>query len=129
MKSALVDASGTIQLDDTQWFELLHDKKIISENLLQMLFFILDQKNQESTATELAEHFRVPHQAVTLWYVNASKKIYDKFGITPPPNDDGGKRYWTVCFMNKTDHEKDEHDHWYLQLRPSLAKALQKDRA
>lgn len=114
-----------LNFNKEEWLEVLQDEDIFDKMGLEMVTFVYEQPNCQSSATEIGEALGgVSQQQVTAWNRRVARKIFIMLGKEPPHNDKGGKRYWNALFDGDAEHEHDEIGRFIWILRPSLVSAL-----
>lgn len=122
--------TDVLGLSVEQWVNLLNRKDIFNDDLLQVLIYVYEQPNHESTATEIGKALGSGYQAVTSLYVRASKKVYDLCGKEPMKKSNGQYRYWNTFFLQLEDQKskrvkRNDKTLYRLILRPNLAAAME----
>jgi 5-methylcytosine-specific restriction protein A len=115
--------NSNINIDENLWIEILQDKNITTQRVLNILLYILKQPKQESSGKEIAETLKYTHHAPLNNIIPYfSKRILNKYSfVKKPDREDGTKRYWHIPFLGKN-----EQDKFLWILRPELTNALVK---
>lgn len=95
-----------------------------------MIQFVYRQRNHESTVSSIAEFYssisqKIHYNRVCAWNRKAAKALYHQYGLEPPIDKDGKKRYWNAVFDGETETLMDEYNHFYWKLRPNLILAME----
>lgn len=119
-----------LQLSIEQWKKALQDSNVFDVNAISMIQFVYRQRNHESTASSIAEIFssssqKIHYNRVCAWNRKVAKALYNQYGIEPPIDKDGEKRYWNVVFDGELEAPMDQYNHFYWKLRPKLISAME----
>lgn len=107
-----------------KWIELLQDSNVVSENVLTMLFEMLELGG-ESTCSNLAEVYGESPFSYNSWGRNLGERVYKATGC-PLCVDKERERYYTIPFVGRNVMEKG-HDRYSWKLRDELKEALESD--
>ncbi|MDR1482196.1 MAG: hypothetical protein LBI74_06175 [Synergistaceae bacterium] len=115
-----------LQLSTEEWTVLLNNGSVFSTKDIEMLQYVLDCPSQKSTASDIAVAFNVHPNKITAINRGISKRILRTLSKKPQKNDQGGHRYWNICFMGDIENEENKDGHFWWILRPNLAEALRR---
>lgn len=123
--------TDVLQLTVEDWCEVLSNPAIFTDFLLEMLVYIYQQPNRESTATDIGNAFHLNYWAVTKRYVDASKEIYKQHSKKPQKGANEDPRYWNTMFVMLKDPKLQQFKRngkklYRLILRPNLIEALER---
>ena len=115
--------NSDVNIDEKFWEEILKDKEITTEKVLEILLFLLKQPKQEASGKEIAKALKYSNHAPLNQIIpNFSKRILKKhLFIKKPERNDGTKRYWHIPFLGKNEPKR-----FIWILRPELTNALVK---
>ncbi len=118
-----------LQLSVNQWSKALKDSNTFDANALRMVQFVYHQSNYESTASTIAEFFSTSEQKthynrICAWNRKVAKALYKQYGVEPPVDETGEKRYWNVVFDGESEAPLDRNEHFVWKLRPNLISAI-----
>lgn len=110
-----------ITITKEQWLFLLEDRKIVTEQDIQLLRLIYARKGCMATATQLTQLLRMPHHAPLNSQVGRlGKRIVKMLNIQAPKQKYGeGVNWWHVPFWGTGSREG-----FYWILRPELRDAM-----
>ena len=113
--------NSEVNIDEKLWENILIDKEITTEKVLEILIFILKQPKQEASGKEIAKALNYSNHAPLNQIIpNFSKRILKKYQfIKKPEREDGTKRFWHIPFLGKY-----EPNRFIWILRPELTNAL-----
>ncbi|HEX2939295.1 MAG TPA: hypothetical protein VHO66_10325 [Ruminiclostridium sp.] len=119
-----------LRLSVDQWVEALRDPQIFDTDAVSMIQFVYHQKNNESTASKIADFFstvsqKVHYTRICAWNRKVAKALYNIYNVEPPVDENAEKRYWNVVFDGEPENPLDKHNHFYWRLRPNLVKAIE----
>jgi hypothetical protein len=119
-----------LRLSVNQWGEALQDTNTFDANAIRMVQFVYHQNNHESTASAIAEFFtasgqKTHYNRVCAWNRKVAKALYHQYGLEPPVDETGEKRYWNVVFDGEPKSPLNRNGHFFWKLRPNLISAFE----
>ena len=111
----------SVNISTELWKEILQDKEISTEPVIQILSFLFNSDGYGASGGEVAFALNYKHHAPLNRIIpDFSKRILKKYSfIDPPHRRDGTIRYWHVPFLGT-----ESEDGFVWILRPELAEAL-----
>jgi 5-methylcytosine-specific restriction protein A len=112
-----------VNIDENLWIDILQNKNITTQKVLDILIYILKQPGQESSGKEIVKALNYTHHApLNNTIPSFSKRVINKYNFVKiPSRDDGTQRYWHIPFLGRK-----EKDRFLWILRPELKDALTK---
>jgi len=111
----------SVNITTDLWKEILQDKEICTDQVLQILSFLYQAEGYGASAGLIAFSLNYVHHApINRIIPDFSKRILKKYPfISPPVRENGSIRYWNLPFLG-TDGE----GNFIWILRPELVEAL-----
>lgn len=117
-ENGFYDAPLNISAD--LWTKLLEDEKVTTEKDIEVLSLVYRSKNNEMTASEIAQKLNVSHYVIINYQIyRFSKRVLEKTGVIPSWMRNRQFRWWHVPFWG---YEKRPLFSWIM--RPELVKAF-----
>lgn len=111
-------------ISSEKWIELLTNPTIVNENILCMLYYMLELGG-ESTCAYLAEHYGGSAFAYNSFGKTLSERVYRETGC-PLCKDGDKERFYTIPFVGRNVKENG-HNRYSWKLRDELKEALESD--
>ena len=107
-----------------QWFEILNDPEITTENNLRMFAEWLDY-GKPAACSEIADHYGETKNFFNAGSSAMAKRIVDRGKCPQPPyRDNENARWWPVLYVGR-DAEKQEKGSYIWKLRDEIKQALE----
>lgn len=110
-----------VNISTKLWKEILQDKEIATESVIQILSYLYNSDGYGASAGEMALALNyIHHITINKKFAVFSKRILKKYPfIDPPRREDGTIRYWHIPFLGGEGKKS-----FFWILRPELTKAL-----
>lgn len=113
--------SEDININAELWKEILKDQNICTDEVMEILVFLLNSDSYQSSGGRIAFALNYIHHApLNIKIPNFSKRVLKKYPFINPPLRENGKiRYWNIPFLGT----EGKGDFLWI-LRPELVDAL-----
>ena len=104
------------------WLKILNNKDLISENALEVLFYLYNCKNYTTNCKIIANYFNTDTITIINYIASSGRKIVKYMNLQKQMNEDGTQKLWNIFF--ETVPELNTNSNFTWKLREELVEAL-----